>query len=302
MKTVVTAGEKGADIDVFACAIAYAELLILRGIHATPVVGGTFTASVTPSVLAWGAPFETTYTPTGSEHYVLVDISDPQHFAPFIDHNRISEVYDHRYGFETYWQEKLGSDSHVEMVGACATLIWEQYKKWNQESAISSHAARLLFAAIVSNNLALKSELFTERDQQAYEELKAITQLSEDWVAAYYEEQEAILYANFSTYVDTDTKQISTPQGDFIIGQIEVWNDNLLERKGTELERLMLQHEPIPWMVNIINVAKGYNQIFSTNPTAQKIIENTFGLPFTNNVATTNKLLMRKYLMKRLQS
>jgi len=76
-QTIVTAGAKGADIDVFACAVAYAELLRLEGHEATPVIADSFTSSVTPSILKWGAEYKTEYEPDGSENFVLVDISDP---------------------------------------------------------------------------------------------------------------------------------------------------------------------------------------------------------------------------------
>lgn len=303
MRTVVTAGEKGADIDVFACAVAYSELLKLEGIDSVAVVPGSFTASITTSVLAWGANYETKYTPVGTELYVLVDISDPKHFASFVAQENIIEVYDHRYGHEDYWKEKLGSNSHIEMVGSCGTIIWEQYKKRGHGQNISGHSAKLLLASVVSNNLALKSPLATERDRSAYQELSTITGLGEEWVSEYYLEQEKILLADFETYVQNDTKKIETSYGDFIIAQIEMWDaKSLLEKKAKELSTIMSAHEPTPWMVNIISVSEGFNYIYSTHPYAKEIITKALNVTFRENVAVTDGLLMRKYLMKILQN
>ncbi len=303
MKTIVTAGWKGADIDVFACAVAYAELLRLEGFEAVAVIPGSFTASVTPSLLELNAPYETSYTPDGSEQFVLVDISDPRHFAQFVDHSRITEIYDHRYGYENFWQEKLGENSHVEMVGSCGTLIWEEFKKRDKNNQISSCSAKLLQASIVSNNLAMKSELTTERDTHAFEELKLITGFDEKWVTSYYLEQEASLFSNFEEYVKTDTKKIDTKYGDFVVGQIEVWEGKIVIDKYSEaLKSIMEQFESTPWMVNIISVGNGYNYLYTTHKVAKDILEKSLGVTFDGNVAKTDKLLMRKYLMKLLQS
>lgn len=303
MRTVVTAGEKGADIDVFACAIAYAELLTLEGKESVAVIPGAFTSSITRSILAWDAPYDSMYTPATNDEFVLVDISDPKHFASFVEHERICEVYDHRHGHQDYWEEKLGEDSHLEMVGSCGTLIWEEYKMRNKNAYISSHSAKLLLASVVSNNLAMKSELTTERDRLAYTELKAITGLDEEWVSDYYYEQEKMLFSHFTDYVEADTKLVDTVHGEFVIGQIEVWdNETILSEYSNTLEAVMKQHEPTPWMVNISIVSGGYNYLFSTHAVAKKIIENSFGVTFTGNVAKTEKLLMRKYLVKVLQT
>lgn len=303
MKTIVTAGWKGADIDVFACAIAYAELLQLEGLEAVAVIPGSFTASVTPSILELEAPYMTSYTPDGSEQFVLVDISDPKHFAQFVDHDRITEVYDHRHGYQDYWKEKLGKNSHVEMVGSCGTLIWEEYKKRDKDKKISKHSAELLLASIVSNNLAMKSELTTDRDIESYRELLEITGLNESWIASYYLEQEVALFSNFKEYVKTDTKKIDTKYGDFAVGQIEVWEGKIVvDQYSDALNSIMEQYEPTPWMVNIINVGYGYNYLYTTNSTAKEILAKEFMVTFDGNVAKTDRLLMRKYLMKVLQS
>ena len=303
MRTVVTAGEKGADIDVFACAIAYAELLTLEGQESVAIIPGAFTSSITPTILAWNAPYDSIYTPGKNDGFVLVDISDPKHFASFVENEKINEVYDHRYGYQDYWEAKLGKGSHIEMVGSCGTLIWEEYKKRNKNAHVSSRSAKLLLASVVSNNLAMKSELTTDRDMLAYTELKAITGLDEGWVSDYYHEQEETLFSHFTEYVLADTKIVGTTHGEFVIAQIEVWDDGtILSEYSNTLEASMKQYEPAPWMVNISIVSGGYNYLFSTHEVAKKIIENSFGVTFTGNVAKTEKLLMRKYLVKVLQT
>lgn len=301
MKTVVTAGAQAADIDVFACAIAYAELLRIEGEEAIPVVAGKFTSSITPSILSWGAEYVTSYDPSGDEKFVIVDMSDPEHLPQFVAKDKVSEVFDHRAGYEEHWVH-LGPRSHVELVGSCGTLIWEEFKKRGKAHSISKTSAKLLVASIVSNNLAFRSPLTTERDRTAYADLKEITGLDEKWIAEYYQEQEKILLEDFAQYLRADTKVFSTDAGEFVIGQVEMWDAGaLLSGRSGEIDAVMSEFEPRPWIVNILNISKGHNFVYSKSSEGKEIVHHKVGLVFENNVATTTDLLMRKYLMKVLR-
>lgn len=299
---VVTAGAKGADIDVLACAIAYAELLKLEGKEAIPVVAGKFTSSVTPTVLGWGAEFQRSYEPAGAERFVMVDISDPDHFPNFVAHDRIAEIYDHRYGHEEFWQEKLGGNAKIEMVGACGTLIWEEYLKRDKTKKISEASARLLLASVVSNTLNFRSPQTTERDSAAFEQLSIKANLPDGWVETYFKEQEDILFENFEDCVVADTKRFKIHEGDFVIGQIELWDaERVVEERIDELHEIMSRYEPIPWIVNIINISKGFNYIFSKSEAGKKSVQEILDVTFNDGIAQTEGLLMRKHLMKKLR-
>lgn len=302
MKIIVTAGSTGADIDVFACAVAYAELLNLEGHEALPVIEGSFTSSATPSLVALHSDYKTSYSPDGSEYFVLVDVSDPDYFAKCVNHERIREVYDHRAGYEEYWKEKLGTDAHIEMVGACGTLIWEEFKKRGKDANITKNSAKLLIGSIISNTLAFNSPQTTERDREAYAELKVIAGISDDWVEQYFHEQERELLGDFKSYVKADTKVFTSAWGDFAIGQIEMWDaTEILNTHKEDIDAVMSEHNSIPWIVNILNISKGFNYVYSKSPEGQRIIEEKIGIIFNGDTATTPKLLMRKYLMKTLR-
>ncbi len=296
---IVTAGAEAADIDVFACAVAYAELLKLEGKNARAVIAGSFTMSVTPSILAWGAVFEKGNIVTDMDDFVLVDISDYSHFPNFVDLNKVIELYDHRHGFEDFRKEKLGSESHIEMVGACGTLIWDEFKKRNQDSDISIISAKLLLASIVSNTLNFKGPVTTDRDIKAFNELSEITGLDSEWISHYFNEQEKVLLEDFKTYLKTDTKKFKMPFGDFIIAQIELWDAaTTLESKQYDIENVMQEYQEIPWILNIPNISKGFNYIYSSSEKAHEIIREKLGLVFVDNIAKTEKLMMRKEIMK----
>ncbi len=303
MKTVVvTAGAKGADIDVLACVVAYAELLALEGVCSIPVIPGQYTMSITPSVIAWGASYETTYSREGTESFVLVDISDYEHVPDFVDLEKVCEVYDHRYGHEKYWEEKIPTGFHIEMVGACGTLIWEEYKKRGKENLISRTSARLLLASVVSNTLNFRSTLTTERDRRAYKELVSLAELSDTWISEYFTEQENILFQDFEKYVKADTKVFTVGQGEFAMGQIELWNaDRVLTSKKDELASVMAKYDDIPWAVNIINISGGGNYVYSRSELGKRAIERALGVAFEGDVAKTTELIMRKQITKLLR-
>jgi len=58
------------------------------------------------------------------DEFVLVDVSDYQHFDPAVVLEQVVEVIDHHPGFENYWAQKLGSAADILPIGAAATLIF----------------------------------------------------------------------------------------------------------------------------------------------------------------------------------
>ena len=300
-KIVVTSGYKGADADVFACVPAYTELLRLQGFDAIPVITGDFTSSVTPSLLNSGAKYEKSYLPDGTEKFVLVDISEAEYFAKFVDLERVSEVYDHRRGYEDYWKEKIGSGAHIELVGACGTLIWEEFKKRNQAGRISQTSARLLLASIVSNTINFQASVTTERDRQAFQELQAIANLPADWAKEYFLEQEEIFLANFKTYIESDIKVFKSAGRDFVIAQIELWDAEKAVSRTEEIAEIMGKYGATPWIVIIHDIARGFDYIFSRSEEGKAAVSAKFGFLFTGDFARTEKPVMRKELVAALR-
>jgi len=301
VRIIITAGAKGADIDVFGCAIAYAELLRLEGKEAIPVIAGSFTMSVTPSILEWGAEYEQTHIADDADAFVLVDISDPDHVPSFVDIQKVVEVYDHRFGHEDFWKEKIHQGTHIEMVGACGTLIWEEFKKRGKQADIRPVSAKLLLATIVSNTLNFRGPITTDRDRLAYSELKEITGLDEEWVSSYFLEQEKILLADFKNYLKTDTKLFKTLSGEFVIGQIELWDaGTVIETRTAEVNEVMQEYALHPWILNMPSISNGFNYIYSNNEEGKRIIEEKLNIRFEGDIARTDRLMMRKEIIKAL--
>lgn len=127
MKIVVTAGDKYTDIDVLACAVAYTELLKSDGKNAEAVLRGPLNKSITDEIRKLNYDYKTEFT--GADAFVIVDVSHPDYIANFVKEDKIVELYDHHTGFEKHFKKLLGNNSHIELIGAAATLIWEEFKK-----------------------------------------------------------------------------------------------------------------------------------------------------------------------------
>lgn len=204
---IVTAGQTFNDIDAFACAIAYAQLLRLEGEQVVAVFAGPLNHTVTELAKTQNNDYRTDYVPQPNDAFVYVDISDAKYFAFYTEGvTKVREIFDHHYGCEEYWRVQLGDRAHVERVGAAATLIWEEYVKRGRQKEISPEIANLLLLAIFQNTLNFNSSETNERDRAAFADLKNKISLPENWQQIYLSEMSAGLAANFGEAIINDTK------------------------------------------------------------------------------------------------
>lgn len=291
---VVTTGWRFTDIDSFACAIAYTELLMLENFNAEAVLPGSLNNSITKSIINWKPKYQSKPTLKKPE-YILVDISDPKYFAKFVDSNSIVELFDHRYGFQEYWKVKLGKKSHIEIIGSCATLIWEEFTNRNMEDKISVTSARLLYTAIVSNTLYFKASVTTDRDQKAAEILFKKSKLTSNWVKNYFEDQNRSSFENPVETIMNDTKEIDG----YTVGQLELWNSkNFINTYQKEIKKTLLSFENKNWFFTAPSINEGINYIYTEIDNTKKILENKLKIKFLGNISITKKLLLRKEIMK----
>lgn len=191
---VITSGSAYIDIDAYACIIAYAELLRMQGIEAVALNTAPLNESISKTVRSWRATLETVYVPSLSDTFTLIDVSDPGHFDRIVDIARVDEVIDHHPGFESYWQERIGDDAHIEFIGAACTLVYERWKAAGLLEKMSVISARLLVCGILDNTLNFGANVTTQRDIEAYDKLLVQADLPDNWTAQYFTEcQEVIL-------------------------------------------------------------------------------------------------------------
>ena len=301
-KIIITAGETFNDIDVLACAIAYKELLELEGKVAEVVLPGPLNNSITTTVKSWPIKFLTTPS-TSNFDCVIVDISEPEYLARFATLESIVEIYDHHFGFEKFWQERLGEKSHIESIGACATLIWEQFKKRGLAEKISQLSANLLYTAILSNTLNFGAKITNNRDIEAFAELQKYINLPKNWQEIYFQEVEDGLNGNVKEVLinDTKTKVLPGINQKVQIGQLEIWRaDKFLAENIIKIFETFKTFNNPCWFLNLVSIAESKNYIITDNSEVQKILAKYLNITFTDNIGTTDRLWLRKEIIKKI--
>ena len=302
-KIGVTQAIYTSDIDSLACSVAYAELLNLEGKNATAYIPKEPANTVTEEIKSWDYKYEVEPKPEELENmeFVMVDTTDPHTFPKFVKEEKIIEIYDHHVGYEDYWKERLGEKAKIEMIGSCATLIWEEYKKRGFSDKISQTSAKLLYAAIVSNTLNFKAALTSPRDIQAFEEVSPISGISKDWIQKYFIEHEEYIYKNTRKAILDDIKIIEFPNlgTKITIGQIELWESKqfVIDYKPL-IKEILDNFDHQRWFFNAPCISVGKTYVYTENEKIRSILETNFGFKFDNGIGEVDKLIERKEFVK----
>lgn len=303
-KIGVTASKYTNDIDALACVIAYTELLNLQNINAVGYLTEEPNSSITDEIKSWGYKYEEKPNEE-TVSFVIVDASYPEQFPDFVITEKIIGIYDHHSGFEKYWSEQIGDKSKIELIGACATLIWEEYKKLGFADQISQASAKLLYAAIISNTLNFKAEITSPRDVVAFKDLSLLVDLPKTWIEKYFLDQEDSVYKNPREAIINDIKIIEFPnlKMKVTIGQMELWDTKKFVADYKPLIKEVLnEFDHNQWFFNSPCISKGRNYIYSENEELKGILEKLLDIKFKNGVAETKDLMLRKEIVKKLQN
>lgn len=297
---IVTAGESFSDIDVVACAVAYAELLRLENKNAEVVLPGVFNNSVTPTVRSWGFKYST--KPTVKEYKsIVVDVSEPAFIAKCAPMDSIVEIFDHRYGFQDIWNEMLADRAHMDLVGSCGTLIWEEFEKRGFADKISPVSANLLLVSIVSNTLNFKSQNTDPRDIKAAKSLEAHIDMPANWIATYFEEQEREALRDIRQTIISDTKTLKIPSLSYpvVMGQLELWNSKAVFESHLDMVESALASFGEPdWFLSSPCIGEGRNYLFTKSGKVKALLTKHIGAKFTGDIGFTDKLWLRKEIRR----
>lgn len=292
---IVTTSQPFTDLDALACALAYTQLLELEGKNAACVLPGTLNKSITDKIKGWDLKFSKEPKEKDAE-YVLVDISEPEYFANFVKEDKVIEVYDHRKGFEDYWPEKIGKNSHIEMVGACATLIWEEFVRRGFSKQISKTNAGLLYTAIASNTLNFQAFVTTDRDKAAFGSLEKPADLPKKWIETYFSDQDKEVDKDIKNAIINDTKHILP-----IIGQLELWDSKkIIFKHLDEIEEALETFGNKDWFLTSPSISEGINYIYTKQEEIKNKLKKAIGAEFNGDIGTTKKLWLRKEIFGRL--
>ncbi len=299
---IVTAGEAFADIDVLASAIAYSKLLTLEGKKNEVVLPGVLNGSITKTIRSWDLKYVT--VPSESDYdVVVVDVSELKYFAKCVKLEQIIEVYDHRYGFQDFWKEKLGADAHIEFVGSCTTLIWEEYRRRGYDSKISSLCANLLATSILSNTLNFGASVTTQRDIDAFEELKKHIDMPKDWQENYFKEVGENILKNVGGAITSDTKILNIAGIDFPItmGQIELWDaSDFIVKYQEEIKVALKNFGNTAWFISVPSIVEKKNYMYTESQKIKDLLSKIIPIIFQGDIGVTDTLWMRKEIRKKL--
>ncbi|MBQ4562262.1 MAG: DHH family protein [Clostridia bacterium] len=301
-RIIVTAGATYLDIDAYACSIALAELLHLKGIDAVAYSDAPCNYSVCPSLIEKG--LLVTSLPKEIEEkakYIIVDVSDPNYLKDNVPLDNIIKVYDHHVGFEEYWTSRIGDGTNIEFIGAAATLIYREWKKAGLEDKMSGHTARLLVAAILDNTLNLTSSNTTEEDREVFKALCRKESIGEEWCAAYFSEVQKSVESDLKNAIFNDIKAINNnnilPSR---MAQLCVWDGEGIIKKLPEIRQYFDGKDN--WLMNIIDIKHRCSYFVTDNSVCQTGLEEVFGVRFESGVAISPVPYLRKEIIKNIIS
>lgn len=294
---IVVGGSAYADIDVLACISAYTELLKLKGYSAQGIITGPWNQTISSSIREWRTEISQNFLPPKCPcHFILVDISDPKFVEKFVEIENIIEVYDHHYGHEAFWKERLPTSTFIEYVGACATLIWERFKQEGLQDSISTLNANLLYTAIFSNTLNFKSDVTTDRDKIAAHELLRYTNLPNDWKSTYYNEIAEEFNKNLSEHICKDTKLVDLNGTPILFGQLEIWNAFPI------IKHFDCKFQPKPndeWLINIASIEEGFSYFYTNSERLRNLImQITSAKKVDEFLLVSDRLWLRKEILR----
>lgn len=290
---VVTAGKNYLDIDAYGGCIAYAELLRLKGLSAVAASTARPNSSVPQMLLELKVHLQNGHQTAPDDEFVIIDMSDPDYFDEFVKPMQVAKIFDHHPGFEDFWHDKIGNSAKIEHIGAACTLVFEEWEKSGLLPKISQESALLLACGILDNTLNFGAKISTKRDNYAYKTLAKVAKLPKDVPHKYFADCQKTIANDIESTLKNDTKNMK-----ITIGQIAVWNaDEIIGGCKEQIAKTLAQISP-DWYANIIAIKDGKSHFLCTNGELQKYLAKLLNVKFINNVATADRMWLRKEIFK----
>lgn len=298
---IVTTGDSFIDIDAYACAVAYAELLQRQGVDACAYTSAVLNESISKTVRGWSAPISRDLVPSKQDTFVIVDLSDPKYVDRVVDLSRVEEVIDHHVGFEDYWRDRIGEAARIEFIGAACTLVFEGWQKAGLLYKMSQVSARLLVCGILDNTLNFGANVTTERDVAAYNELLHIAQLPEDWPAQYFTECESSIIVDPVNALQNDMKTVmfKTFPDAVCIGQMTAWDARKILSDNHRQISTEFGAAYSDWFVNAISISDKKSYFVASNADLREWLRELLGVQFRGKIGFTDHSWLRKEIIKR---
>lgn len=293
------------DIDGIACVLGYSELLAKLDRPNKTVYIGKLSKEV-DFVKNYTKHFSVEESsgkyPEESE-FILLDTSNPESLDPAIDASRVIEIFDHR---ELVFTGKfVNAKINIEKVGSCATLITELYRKNNLVP--SKKTAIYLYSAIISNTVNFKNLVTTQRDADAANWLKPISEVNANYIKEMFEYKSKIEKADDLIYlIDQDFATHNFYGVNIMVAQIEIANlEKVLDQYGNVVKRYIKKlndREKIDYsMLNAIDIIGGFNILIVLDEKSGELFAKALDLPQFKEQYKTDKIIMRKEIWPKVE-
>lgn len=292
------------DIDCVACTLGYVELLTKMGKDVEGVIFGENNLEIN-FVKNYSNYFplkkhEGDYV--DDDKFILVDCSDPTRIDPRISIDNVIELFDHR---ETE-QVRLFTKAkvHIDLVGSCATLICEEFKKNGFEP--SKNTAVYLYSAIASNTVNFKNSLTTERDIEMGNWVKELANIDDLYVREMFLAKSNITSDNFYEVLRQDLAIRQIGDKKVAIAQVEMVdikrvNEDLNSSLLLALNRFAVDEKPDYLFFNSIDIVEGYNIFYTIDDHSNKLFSEALNISDLQAGHKTKSIIMRKQLFRKVE-
>ncbi len=302
MKKTLITSYKNPDVDGVGCGYAYSEFLRNKGIEAQAGFFGEIHREAQFVVDKFNIKIDQAEELINDcEDIILVDASEVLRVPEKIKPEQVIEIIDHRKSEDI--DKFTRAKAQIELVGSCATLIAEKFKKGDMD--ISKEAAALLYSAIISNTLNFKCSLTTERDEKMADWLKSKIELPEDYVrqmflhkSKFTQPLKEILIGDFKDF-EINGEKIGIAQLE-IIDLDDFIKENLQKVKEL-LSEIQKEKEVKYIFLTCVDLEKGFNVFITDDVETQNILEKVFKAKFKESAAKKTGIIMRKEIVSLLK-
>ena len=236
------------------------------------------------------------------EKFVIVDMSSKHGLFEFVDRKKVIEVIDHREsGLKTARRDFPNAEIQIELVGACATLIFEKLKK--VKYPLNKKMCNLIYTAIYSNTLNLKSSNTTTRDLKAIKFLKNSGKVMQGIEMDMFLFKKGFMLRHLKEAIEEELK-FGYKLGKIKLGisQLEIYGaEELIDKRHEILEILRNLKEEKKLnsiFLNVPDIKNSVNYFILEDSHLKKTLAKKLKIKFIEENLGTGKLILRKQIEK----
>lgn len=302
METILVTCYTEPDLDGFACAIAYAELLGKTGQQAVPKFFGLPNVEARFLMQKFNLPYPPEVQAEGFTKVILVDASELRDLDHIIKPENVIEVIDHRKVNDAalFTNAKV----QIEKVGSAATLIAEKFR--SAKIDISKESSILLYGAIISNTLNFQAGVTTDRDRAMAAWLNQNLGFGTDFIEDMFRAKSDLAGDALAARINGDFAWFLIGGRKIGVGQLEIVGAReLVEVRKDEIFAILagikakLALDKI--FLSIIDLTQGFNVFISADVEVQELLHDVLDAEFNENIAFRKGFIMRKEIVPLLK-